>query len=104
MPAMPAWSPFLVVVLVVFVMLAPRRVLGPVIRLVGRRVGAGVAAMVLLGCAIYLFSAPDAQPYRIEAFAVLAVGGVCATWWIYRRIVPAWRDPATAPSDIDDAA
>jgi hypothetical protein len=100
---MPAWSTFLVMVLVVFVAIAPRRVLGPVIKLVGRRVGAGIVALASLGCAIYLFSDPASTPYRNAAYAALAVGGVCAAWWIYRRFVPRYRDQAAAaaPSDLE---
>ena len=99
---MPAWSTFLVMVLVVFVALAPRRVLGPVIQLVGRRVGAGVVALAALGGAIWLFSDPGSAAYRNAAYAALALGGACAAWWIYRRFVPRYRDQAAAaPSDLE---
>ena len=99
---MPAWSTFLVMVLVVFVAIAPRRVMGPVIQLVSRRVGVGVVALASLGCAVYLFSNPASAPYRNAAYAALALGAACAAWWIYRRFVPRYRDQAAAaPSDLE---
>lgn len=100
---MPAWSTYIVMVLVIFVAIAPRRLLGPVIHVVGRRVGAGVVALACLGAAIYVFSAPAAAPWRNIGFAALAVGSACAAWWIYRRFVPAYRDQAPPPRDVDEA-
>ena len=100
---MSAWSSFAVLVLVVFVAIAPRRVLGPVIGWLGRLLGVGVVALACLGAAIYVFSDPAAAPYHPFGFAALGVGAVCAAWWIYRRFVPVYRDQAPDhPSDLAD--
>ena len=73
---MPAWSTFLVMVLVVFVAIAPRRVLGPVIRVVGRRVGAGVVALACLGAAIWPVQRSGLHALPRRRLGTLAVGGV----------------------------
>ena len=100
---MSAWSSFAVLVLVIFVVIAPRRVLGPVFGALGRVLGAGVVALASLGAAIYIFSDPSAAPYHPAGFAALAVGAVCAAWWIYRRFAPVYRDQAAdRPSDLAD--
>lgn len=96
-------SLFAVLVLAIFVALAPRRVLGPVIGFVVRWAGSGVLAVACLGAAIYIFSAPAAAAYHSVGLAALAVGLACAAWWIYRRFVPAYRDQAAPPpSDFAD--
>ena len=100
---MSAWSTFACLVLVIFVAIAPRRVLGPAFGVVARVLGAGVVALVCLGAAIYIFSDSAATPYHPLGFAALAVGAVFAAWWIYRRFVPVYRDQAPDhPSDLAD--
>ena len=100
---MSAWSSFAILVLVIFVAIAPRRVLGPVFGLAGRLVGVGVVALACLGTAIYIFSAPAAAPYHDYGLAALGLGSACAAWWIYRRFVPVYRDQVSDhPSDLAD--
>jgi hypothetical protein len=95
---------FALLVLVVFVAIAPRRVLGPVFGLLGRVLGTGVVALVCLGAAIYIFSNEASAPYRPHGFAALGVGVVCAAWWIYRRFRPVYREQAPDPvSDLADS-
>jgi len=71
---MSALYSFAVLVLVIFVAIAPRRVLGPVFGLVRRVLGAGVIALACLGTAIYIFSNAASAPYRPYGVAALGLG------------------------------
>jgi len=95
---MSALYSFAVLVLVIFVAIAPRRVLGPVFGLVRRVLGAGVIALACLGTAIYIFSNAASAPYRPYGVAALGLGAVFAAWWIYRRFNPVYRDQAAEPA------
>ncbi len=102
---MSAFYSFAVLVLVIFVAIAPRRVLGPVFGLAGRLLGAGVVALACLGAAIYIFSAPGGEALHAWGFAALALGIACAAWWIFRRFRPVYRDQAAEPpSDLSPGA
>ena len=100
---MSTWPAFVVLVLVIFVALAPRQVLGPVVGLVGRYFGAGVAAVIAFGAAVWTLHDNPSEYARLVAYAELALGAICAAWWLYRVYRPLYRDQApTSESPADD--
>ena len=98
---MPTWLGYLVLVLVIFVAIAPRQVLGPVFDLVHRYLGVGVVALASLGIGSWTLGAAASERARWIGLGELGLGGLCAAWWLYRLAVPAYRDqvPDSAISD-----
>ncbi len=92
---------FVVLVLVVLVLIAPGRTLGPTFRWIHRLVGTGVVAVVTLSLGSYLMIRGGlTEQERWLALGSLGLGAACALWWIYRRFVPVYRDQAREPDDV----
>ncbi len=99
---MPSWSGYIVLVLVIFVAIAPRQVLGPVFGLVHRYVGVGVVALVSLGIGSWTLGAAASERAHWIGLGELGLGALCAAWWLYRLVVPAYRDQAPDSAIADD--
>ncbi len=89
---MPTWLGYIVYFLVIFVAIAPRQALGPVAGLVARYVGVGVVAMVSLGVGAWTLGRAQSDREHWVGLAELALGAICAAWWLYRLFKPAYRD------------
>jgi ethanolamine transporter EutH len=98
---MSSWSGFVLAVLVIFVAIAPRQVLGPLFGVVGRHVGVGVVALLSLCIGGYTLGGAASDHAHWIGLGELALGAVCAAWWAYRQFVPVYRDQAPA-SDLAD--
>lgn len=97
---MPSWLGYVALVLVILVAIAPRQVLGPVAGLARRYVGVGVVALISLGVGSYTLGvAPSGRAHSI-GLGELGLGALCAVWWLYRLVVPAYRDQT--PDSADD--
>ena len=99
---MPAWLTYVAYFAIVFVVIAPTRTLLALTRRLVRHVRAGVLAMASLGAAIYLLASDGSGQSRTLGDAALALGLVCGAWWIYRRIVPVYREQAPATDRLAD--
>jgi hypothetical protein len=91
---MPGWLGFVGLVLVIFVAMAPRQVLGPLFGVVGRYMGAGVVALLSLCVGGHTLGGAASERARWIGFGELALGAVCVAWWAYRQVVPVYRDQA----------
>jgi hypothetical protein len=98
---MSSWSGFILAVLVIFVAIAPRQVLGPLFGLVGRYVGAGVVALLCLCIGGYTLGGAASDQAHWLGLGELCLGAACAAWWAYRQVRPAYREQAPA-SDLAD--
>ena len=99
---MSGWLGYVAYFLVILVAIAPRQVLGPVLGAIVRRVGAGIVAMASFVAAGYTLGVAQSDNMRWLGFGELALGAVCAAWWIYRQIVPRYRDQAPASEPVAD--
>ena len=97
---MPTWLSYMVYVLVIFVAIAPRRALGPLAGLLNRYVGVGVVALLCLGAGAWTLGAAQSDRARWTGLGELALGALCAVWWLYRLFRPAYRDQAPDSSPI----
>ena len=96
------WSAYVVSVLVIFVLIAPSRVLGPLFGAVGRYVGVGFVALASLGVGSYILGVAESEHARWIGFGELGLGGLCAAWWLYRLFVPAYRDQVPDSTPMAD--
>ncbi len=96
---MPGWLVYGAYLLVILVAIAPREVLGPVFGVVARHVGVGVVALVSLCVGSYTLGAAQSERAHWTGLGELALGALCAAWWLYRLFVPVYRDqtPDSAP-------
>ncbi len=99
---MPTWLGYVIYVLVIFVAIAPRRALGPVAALLNRYVGVGVVALFSLGAGAWTLGSAQSEQVRWMALGELALGALCAAWWLYRLFKPAYRDQAPDSAIADD--
>ncbi len=99
---MPTWLGYLVYLLVIFVAIAPRRVLGPVAGLLNRYVGVGVVALFSLGAGAWTLGAAQSEQAHWAGLGEMLLGAVCAAWWFYRLFKPAYRDQAPDSAPIAD--
>jgi hypothetical protein len=97
------WGSYVVAVLIIFVLIAPTQVLGPVGGWVVRFVGPGVLALAFFALAGYLLQASESARARPVGLGALGLGALCGAWWIYRRFVPLYRDqaPVSEPAGED---
>ena len=100
---MPNWAGYIVGVLVILVLIAPKQTLGPVFGAVGRYASVGVVALASLAGGGWLLGAAVTGRDRLIGFGVLGLGALCAAWWGYRLFVPVYRDqaPGSEPA-VDD--
>ena len=96
---MPSWLGYVAYVLVILVAIAPRQVLGPVFGIVRRYVGVGVVALLSIGFGSWTLGAASSDREHWIGLGELGLGAPCAAWWLYRLVVPAYRDqaPDSAP-------
>ena len=99
---MPSWSGYVVYFLIIFVAIAPKQVLGPVFGVVSRYVGPGVVAIASFSVGSYVLGVAESERTRWIGFGELALGALCAAWWIYRQFVPLYRDQAPASEPVAD--
>jgi hypothetical protein len=98
---MSSWSGFVLAVLVIFVAIAPRQVLGPLFGVVSRYVGVGVVALLSLCIGGYTLGGAASDHAHWLGIGELALGAACAAWWAYRQVVPVYREQAP-DSDLAD--
>ena|ERR1700761_7742394 len=99
---MPTWLGYVVYVLVIFVVIAPGKVLGPAAGLIHRYVGVGVVGLFSLAAGAYMLGVAQTERDRWVGLGELALGGLCAAWWLYRLFRPAYRDQAPDSALADD--
>ena len=99
---MPTWLGYVVFFLVVFVAIAPRQTLGPVLGAVARYVTVGVVALVCLGAGSYTLGVATTPGDHWAGCGELALGALCAAWWLYRLFKPAYRDQAPDSAPLAD--
>ena len=99
---MPGWLGYVVDVLIILVLIAPSQMLGPVLGVVARRVGAGVVALLSFLAGAYVLGIAQSERARWFGWGQLALGAICAAWWIYRQFVPRYRDQAPASEPVAD--
>ena len=99
---MSGWLGYAVFFLAVFVAIAPKQTLGPVFGLVARYVTVGVVALVALAAGSYALGVAATERDHWTGYAELALGAVCAAWWLYRLFRPAYRDQAPVSEPIID--
>lgn len=99
---MPTWLSYVLYFAVIFVALAPRRILGPVVGLAARFVGVRVVALVSLGAGCYLLSGQPSPRDQWIGLAELALAAACVAFWIYRLFVPAFRDQTPEDEQVAD--
>jgi hypothetical protein len=99
---MSGWLGYVVFFLVVFVAIAPGQTLGPVAGLLSRYVTVGVVALVALAAGSYALGVATTEREHWAGYAQLALGAVCAAWWLYRLARPAYRDQAPVSEPAAD--
>ena len=99
---MSTWLGYVVYFLIILVAIAPSQVLGPVLGAIARHVGAGVVAVLSFPAGAYVLGIATSERQRWFGFGQLALGAVCAAWWIYRQIFPRYRDQAPASEPVPD--
>ncbi len=99
---MPNWAGYIVGVLVILVLIAPRRTLGPVLGAVGRYTSIGVVALISLTAGSYALGVAATERERLIGLGALGLGALCAAWWLYRLFVPAYRDQAPDSTPVAD--
>ena len=99
---MSSWSGYVVLVGVILVAIAPRRVLGPLFGLARRYVGVGVVALACLGVGSYTLGAAASERAHWTGLVELGLGALCAAWWLYRVAFPAYRDQAPDSAMVAD--
>ena len=99
---MPNWVGYVVGVLVILVLIAPKQTLGPVFGAVGRYTSVGVVALFSLGTGSYALGVAVTGRDRLIGFGGLGLGGLCAAWWLYRLFVPAYRDQVSDSAPMVD--
>ena len=99
---MQGWLGYVIYFAIIFVAIAPRQALGPVFGAFARYVGPGVVALASFLAAGYTLGVADSERLRWLGIGELALGAVCAAWWIYRQIFPRYRDQAPASEPVPD--
>ena len=99
---MPGWLGYGLYFLIIFVALAPSRVLGPVFGAIARVAGPAVVGLLSLGAAVYVLRDDPSDRQRLIGYGELALAAVCAAWWVYRRFVPVYRDQAPESAPMPD--
>jgi len=99
---MPSWGGYVVAVLVIFVLIAPSQVLGPVFGALHRFVGPGVAALILAATGGWILLDDPSERARLIGDGELALAALCAVCWVYRCFVPRYRDQAPASEPVGD--
>ena len=99
---MSGWLGYVAFFIVVFVAIAPRRTLGPVLGTVARYLSAGVVALIALGAGSYTLGVAATEREHWTGYGELALGALCAAWWLYRLFVPAYRDQAPVSEPVAD--
>ena len=99
---MATWLGYGLYFLIILVAIAPAQVAAPVLSAVARYVGAGVVAVASFVAGGYMLGIAQSERARWMGFGELALGAICAAWWIYRQFVPLYRDQAPASEPIAD--
>ena len=99
---MPSWAVYILCVPMILLWIAPGLVLGPLLRLVHRYVGAGVVGLASLGIGSYTLGVAATEQAHWIGVGELGVGALCAAWSLYRLVVPAYRDQAPDSAVVDD--
>ena len=99
---MQGWLGYVVYFAIIFVAIAPRQALGPVFGAVARYVGPGVVALASFLAAGYTLGVATTERQHWIGLGELALGAICAAWWIYRQVFPRYRDQAPASEPVAD--
>ena len=97
---MSGWLGYAVFFLAIFVAIAPRQTLGPVFGAIGRYETAGVVAIACLAAGSWSLGVAATEREHWAGYGELALGGVCAAWWIYRLFNPRYREQAPASEPV----
>ena len=99
---MSGWLGYVVFFIVVFVAIAPRQTLGPVLGTVTRYLSVGVVALIALGAGSYTLGVATTEREHWTGYGELALGALCAGWWLYRLFKPEYRDQAPVSEPVAD--
>ena len=99
---MSGWLGYVVFFVVVFVAVAPRQTLGPVLGAVARYVTIGVVGLACLAAGSYTLGVAATARDHWTGCGELALGALCAAWWLYRLFKPAYRDQAPDSAPLAD--
>ncbi len=99
---MPTWLVYVAFFLAVFVAVAPRQTLGPVLGAIARYVTIGVVALACLAAGSYTLGVAETPRDHWAGYGELGLGALCAAWWLYRLFKPAYRDQAPDSASLAD--
>ena len=99
---MAGWPGYVIGVVVILVLIAPKQTLVPVVGIAWRYATTGLVALACLAGGAWQLGVAVTERDHLIGDGALALGGLCAAWWLYRLFVPVYRDQAPDSSASTD--